>query len=346
MTFRPALRVHFLILAMLLPGLACRAVTSFLEEEQFADPVPPTAQAAPATEEPQQAPEPDCPATTSAILAAATEFDEADSGEEETEEPEEQYLVTYLISGDEISQPYFEDIPQELVAYQKDEATHREIWGFFTDLIPLEERAALAEFSIVTDGQDNLLAAVAQTYNDPERWALEVDILDTDDKRNLTYTLIHEYAHLLTLGPSQVTPSLAIFNDPDNEDIYYQEASACPYYFPGEGCAHPDAYLNQFFDRFWADIHAEWQDINLIEDEDAYYEALDKFYYKYEDHFVTNYAVTSPEEDIAESFAFFVLAPRPAGDTIAEEKMLFFYEYPELAQVRNQIVTNICASNR
>lgn len=345
MTFRPALRVHFLILAMLLPGLACRAVTSFLEQEQFADPVPPTAQAAPVTAEPQQAPEPACPATTSAILAAATGFEEDDSTKEPTEEPQEQYLVTYLISGDEISQPYFEDIPQELAAYQEDEAAHCQIWNFFTGLIPYEERAALAEFSIVTDGQDNLLATVSQTYNDPERWALEVDILDSGDKRNLTYTLIHEYAHLLTLGPSQVTPSLPIFENPDNEDIYYQEASACPYYFPGEGCAQPDAYLNQFFNRFWADMHAEWQDVNLIEDDDAYYEALDEFYYKYEDHFVTHYAATSPEEDIAESFAFFVLSPRPAGDTIAEEKMLFFYEYPELARVREQIIANICASN-
>ncbi|MFZ5910390.1 MAG: hypothetical protein ACOYYU_10275 [Chloroflexota bacterium] len=347
MTFRPTLRVHLLILAMLLPGLACRAVTGFLdEEEQFAAPTPPTAQVSPVTGEPQQDAGLACPSTTSAILAAATEFYEDDSGEEEAEEPEEQYLVTYLVTGDEISDPYFEDIPQEWVVYQEDEATHREIWGFFTNLIPLEERAALAEFSIVTDGQDNLLAAVAQTYNDPERWALEVDILDTDDKRNLAYTLIHEYAHLLTLGPSQVTPSLAIFDNPDDEDIYYQEASACPQYFPGEGCAQPDAYLNDFFDRFWVDIYAEWQDVNLIEDDDAYYEALDEFYYKYEDHFVTDYAATNPEEDIAEAFAFFVLSPRPAGNTIAEEKMLFFYEYPELARVREQIVANICASNR
>jgi len=140
-------------------------------------------------------------------------------------------------------------------------------------------------------------------------------------KRNLAYTLIHEYAHLLTLGPSQVTPSLAIFDNPDDEDIYYQEASACPYYFPGEGCAQPDAYLNEFFDRFWVDIHEEWQDVNLIEDDDAYYEALDEFYYKYEDRFVTDYAATNPEEDIAEAFAFFVLSPRPAGDMIAQEKI-------------------------
>ena len=30
---------------------------------------------------------------------------------------------------------------------------------------------------------------------------------------------------------------LAIFNNPEDDDIYFQEVSACPNYFPGEGCA-------------------------------------------------------------------------------------------------------------
>ncbi len=346
MTFRIVFRIHALLLAMLLPGLACRAVTDFLDTEEQMVHVPPTDQPFVLTEEPPQEAAVTCPATTSAILTAATQPYEGDSGEEETEVPEKQYLVTYLVSGDEISQPYYEDIPPEFTAYQKDEAAHREIWGFFTSLIPLEERATLVQFSIVTDGQNNLLAAVAQTVNDPNRWVLEVDILDAGDSPDLTYTLIHEYAHLLTLGASQVTPSLAILNNPDDEDIYYQEASACPQYFTGKGCAQPDAYLNAFFDRFWGDIYEEWQDVNLIKDEDAYYEALDAFYYKYEDQFVTDYAPTNPEEDIAEAFTFFVLSPRPAGDTIAEEKMLFFYEYPALVQMRTHILTTICAYQR
>ena len=149
---------------------------------------------------------------------------------------------------------------------------------------------------IVTDGESNGLAAVAQTTYDPNLWGLEVDIRDSDDKLNLTYTLIHEYAHLLTLGPDQVTPSVAIFNNPDDDDIYYDEASACPVYFPGEGCSQADSYINAFFNQFWADIHEEWQDINLIEDDDAYYEALDDFYYKYEDRFVTDYAQPIPKK--------------------------------------------------
>ncbi|NJN80268.1 MAG: hypothetical protein HC797_07255, partial [Anaerolineales bacterium] len=74
------------------------------------------------------------------------------------------------------------------------------------------------------------------------------------------------------------------------------------------------------------------------------YEQLDDFYYKYEDQFLTDYAVTHPAEDIAESFSFFIFSSQPAGNTIAEEKILFFYQYPELVELRTKILNNLCVS--
>jgi hypothetical protein len=285
-----------------------------------------------------------CPTVTGNILSAATQDD--DSGEGYEDEPENHYLITYQISRDEINSPSYENVSGDLQSYQDDTDTHQQIWDYFITLVPANQRIGLEEFMIVTDGESNGLAAVAQTTYDPSLWVLEVDIVDSDDKLNLTYTLIHEYAHLLTLGPDQVTPSETVFNNPDDDDIYYNEVSNCPDYFPGEGCSQSNSYINAFFDAFWADIHEEWQDINLIEDDDAYYEALDQFYFDYEDRFVTDYAATNPEEDIAEAFTFFVLSPRPNGDTIAEEKILFFYEYPELVQLRDEITSGICSLNQ
>ena len=278
------------------------------------------------------------------ILSAATQVED-ESRVDYAEKEEAQYLVSYLVSGDQISDPYYEDVSSDLQSYQNDSASHQQIWDYFVILITAHERTVLKEFMIMTDGESNDLAAVAQTTYDPNFWSLEVDIVDSDDKLDLTYTLIHEYAHLLTLGPDQVTPSLAVFNNPDDDDIYYEEASACPVYFPGEGCSHRDSYINAYFNRFWADIHEEWQDINLIEDDDEYYEALDNFYYDYEDRFLTDYAATNPEEDIAEAFSSFVLSPRPNGNTTAEEKTLFFYDYPELVDLREGIISGICSLN-
>jgi hypothetical protein len=69
---------------------------------------------------------------------------------------------------------------------------------------------------------------------------------------------------------------------------------------------------------------------------------LHNFYKTYSDQFVTEYAATSPEEDIAEAWAFFILSPKPEQDSIANEKVLFFYEYPELVQLRQEILTPLC----
>lgn len=288
-----------------------------------------------------------CPAITGRIVDANTSvelsnefsknFYNASSDDEAT------YLVTYLISDDEIVEPYYETVPADLQDEQRNYELHRQLWEYYRSLIPPAYRTTLAEFSIMTDGQENILAAVTQTYNDPNLWSLDVDIADTNDYYYLTFTLVHEFAHLLTLGPNQVPPSLAIFDNPDDNDIYIKELSACSTYFPGEGCSNPDSYVNAFYEQFWTDIYDEWNEINLIEDEDKYYEALDKFYKKYQDQFLTDYSVTNPAEDIAEAFGFFVFAEIPDGDTVAEQKILFFHQYPELVQLRNQIVANTCA---
>ena len=252
------------------------------------------------------------------------------------------YIASYLVSGDDITDIQLEDVPADLQDEQDDTASHERIWDYYASLIPRQYRATLSEFWIMTDGQDNVLAAVAQTYDDPTLWSLEVDIADSYNYDYLTFTLVHEFAHLLTLGPEQVPPSEAVFNNPEDNDIYLQELSACSNFFPGEGCANPDSYINEFYNAFWVDTYDEWNEINLEEDDDAYYDQLDDFFFKYEEQFLTDYAVTHPAEDIAESFAFFVFSEETAGGTIAEHKILFFYQYPELIDLRNEILNNVC----
>ena len=347
-------RLRVLIAALVCSTLSCAYILGDQNVPPTDDPaapqVPPTQ--APVTEPPTEA-STEIPAATvictditDQIMEIATSY--ADTGEQLDFGPrdgdEGTYLVTYLVEGDDIFDPYYEDVPSDLKDEQNDEETQQQIWDYFAALIPADQRELIAEYSVMTDGQDNVLAAVAQTYDDPALWALEVDILDSGDAYNLTYTLVHEFGHLLTLHPDQVPPSEAIFNNPDDNDIYLQEVSACPQFFPGEGCAEPDAYINAFYDQFWADIYDEWNNINLEEDDDVYYDRLDAFYNKYEDQFVNDYAVTDPVEDIAESWSFFVLGPKPAGDTIAEEKILFFHDYPELVALRGQILNSLCES--
>lgn len=331
----PRLKIILATFALLILTLACRAVTDILSPDEDIPPAPLPTIAAPAptiiTTEAQS-----CPVLLTDIMSAAN----AEGSDAEAQD--DQYLVTYTVNGDQLSDPYFEDVSNDLQDEQDDSASHGFVWEYFTTLIPADERAFIAEYSITTDGVDNTLAAVVQTYNDPEKWALEVDILDISDTYNLTFTLVHEFGHLLTLNAEQVPPSIRVFNNPDDQDILDRERAACPEYFPGEGCSTSDSYVNAFYDHFWVNIYDEWDETNYAEDDDTYYEMLDDFYYKYEDQFVSSYAATTLEEDIAESWSFFVLAPKPQPSSIANKKVLFFYEYPELVQLREEILNNLC----
>jgi len=340
------LRIKTLIvgITLLTSTLACATVTKiFLPEETFSYPptfVPSeTPFVAPPTSTPTVVTS--CPATLTEILTAATSV--ADVKQTTNISKEATRIVTYEVSGDQIGNPFYESVPLDLQDEQNDSAAHQYVWNYFTALIPQNQYDFLAKYSIMTDGQNNLLAAVAQTSYDPKLWVLEVDIADIADRANLTYTLIHEFGHLLTLNADQVPPSVPVFNNPDDNNIFSKEVAACTNYFPGEGCSQSDSYINSFYNQFWVNIYDEWQQINQIKDEDKYYKELDDFYITHRDQFVTDYAVTNPEEDLAESWSFFILSPMPAGNTIAEQKTLFFYAFPELVQLRNEILTNLCS---
>ncbi len=335
------------VLILLTTGLACRAVTRLISPDAPA-PLPaldnPTV--APTDVPPSPTAEASCPAETNAIMddatsgssGSATNFPNVDTGNSDTI-----LLTTYSVNGDQISDPVYEKVQKNLKSYQKDTALHEQAWQLFTNLIPADQRKIVQEYQVITDGPDNILAAVEQTSSDPNGWVLEVDVADMKDTKNLTFTLIHEFGHLLTLNKSQVPPDIAVFNDPNNDNLYNKEVNACSTYFPGEGCSLPKSYINTFYNDYWTNIYDEWQKIDNIESDTKRQNKLDAFYRKYKDQFVDDYAVTNPSEDIAETWAFFVLNPKPDGNSIADQKISFFYNYPELVQLRQQILQNLCA---
>lgn len=326
-------------LPFLLTTLACRAVTSLASPTNIppsSTPPPsiPVTGLATTTFGADQAAS--CPETVSTILSAATT-----PGEYREPAPEVS-LATYKVTGEQISDPVFDSVPADLKSDQDNLVAQQFVWTYFTSLIPEEDRRMVSHYTVLTDGQANLLAAVAPSPSDPSQWTLEVDIADATDYGNLTFTMIHEFGHLLTLNADQVPPSMAIFSNPHDTIIYDQQAAACTNYFTGEGCSNSNSYINQYYQHFWKDIYAEWSQIDQIQDQHDYYQELSQFYQHYEDRFVSEYATTNPGEDIAESWAFFVLGPKPQSNTVADQKVLFFYEHPELVQLRAQILTRLC----
>lgn len=261
----------------------------------------------------------------------------------------EGYLVTYTVSGNRILNPVLLDAPAEMVAYQNDFEKHQQIWSYFVRLIPDEQREFLSGFAIFSDGPEEVLAAVDPEPTNPELWILSVDIVDAESRGELTSSLIHEFAHLLTLNAGQVPPDLALWGIPEGPeyDRAYEEAEqACRTYFTGEGCSTTRSYIYQFVEEFWEGFFDEWLEIQYIEVEDDYYAALDAFYLAHQNAFVSDYAATNPGEDIAESFTAFILQPKPTGRAMADDKVRFFYRYPEMVELREQIVTRLYSSLR
>ena len=344
-------RIKFLwVAALVFSTLACQAATQLILPAT-PTPLPTGTPTNPPTATPTPLPtftptvvfEAACPSLIEKVLDTVTAVIHLDKRSDEVFKGEGTiYLVDYEVDKDGIQGPHIESVPEELEDERDDRASHEAIWNYFASIIPLKEREFVSEFSIFTDGLGNHLAAVSPLFSDPEQWVLYVDILDAASYYDLTYTLIHEQGHLLTLNAEQVTPSTALLKFPDNKTVYQQEEAACSQYFTGEGCSTPDSYINQFFTRFWPSIYEEWTKIDAEEDETTRATLLDEFYKTNRDQFVSEYASTSPTEDIAESWAFFVLSPKPELNSIANEKILFFYEYPELVELRAKILTQIC----
>ena len=147
---------------------------------------------------------------------------------------------------------------------------------------------------------------------------------DDPDSDNLAYavdadlllsTLVHEYAHLLSLGLDDVDPA----------------AEQCDTEWSGAGCLLPDSDLERFAERFWE----AYDDAPARDNVDA--DIAWEFYQAHESDFVSDYAATNASEDFAETFATYVLEPDGSRDSVIGEKYAFFDALPEYADARQRI---------
>lgn len=198
-----------------------------------------------------------------------------------------------------------------LIPDKSDKAEYRALWDKVNELLPEGSLKPFTRFTIFTDGEAEILAYVVPADDNGVQWELAVDPEDAGDPVEFTETVYHEYAHYLTLNDKQVT-----YGAPKRYDCYGEN----------DLVSNPDSYLNAFYQRFWKD----YLDDRLADPESI------NFYLRHEDDFITSYAATSPSEDIAECFSYFVLYDRPTGTSVWEQKQNFFYDYPELVAFRDQ----------
>ena len=189
----------------------------------------------------------------------------------------------------------------------------RAVWDFLCSILPLEARQKIAEFNLFTDGTSNILAYTSPIKEgdatDNTRFSISIDYYDVYDENGaqrdwskLTYTILHEYGHVLLEDETQIDLS------------------------KGTGTHDPATFVEgsfrkNFYDAFWSGLG----DTGVGD-----YEANPTRY-------VSRYGANYFHEDIADTFAVFVLGDAPQGDTVAEEKLRFFWADPDMTALRTAI---------
>lgn len=189
------------------------------------------------------------------------------------------------------------------------------VWDEFTRVVTPEFAAATIVQYHVGDNPDSEVLAYVYRDADPQLWVFAANLAYADDPDLLLSTLVHEYAHILSLGA-------------DDTDT---TAAWCRTVETNEGCLLPDAALTSFQERFWSGYENAPDPDN--DDADRAWE----FFQDHEDDFVTDYAATNVAEDFAESFMTYVLEEPSDAGTVIGEKLRFFDDQPEYAAARERI---------
>lgn len=189
------------------------------------------------------------------------------------------------------------------------EADYTALWDQMCAILPEGAYKDFTRFIVFTDGPNETLAYVTQSDYRGDKWQIAVDPADAEDGDWFTETVLHEYSHYLTLNGGQVA-----YTYDQTGDTYNEEGMV----------SAPGSYIDDFYQAFWT---------NYLDDRLANMDSYN-FFLRHEEDFVTDYASTDPSEDIAECFTYFVLWDRRGGGAVWEQKLDFFYDYPELVAFR------------
>lgn len=238
------------------------------------------------------------------------------------DEGNQQHLAVYKINEDDsiIYQNGGENGLKPLnIKKQKELMEH---WTEIKKILPESALDKFEYFSVTTDGEYGSSAYVMRIDSEGQNWCISIDPADVLDDGLFPYTMVHEYAHYLSLNETQVEYY-------DTDVVYPME-----WYSDYECVAKDDSYLQAYYERFWEPILMDW----MSDSENVY------FYMRHQNEFVTEYAATDCSEDFAESFSGFVLEKKAATVEI-QRKYDFFAHYPEFVTLKKEIVNNIKENN-
>jgi hypothetical protein len=202
------------------------------------------------------------------------------------------------------------------------------VWEVFLRVTSAPFASKVVIEYLVGDAPNSDTLAYVAKGEDHEYWSLAVNLDVAEYPDLLVPTLVHEYAHLLSLARGELDPAAT--------------ANTCTTVHVWEGCLRQTSMLWAFQERFWEGA------VGAPGPENDDWELADAYYVEHEDDFVSDYAAMNVVEDFAESFMVYVmeevsLTGTIADGSIASAKVAFFAEYPELVAIRDRIRAEFAA---
>lgn len=199
------------------------------------------------------------------------------------------------------------------------------LWSAIRALYPPAGRRLLTHL-VIYDGsraqasEDRDVAAFVRPIDEElGEWLLAVDPA-FGEPADLAETLVHELAHLLTLNGGQV-------------DTRGPDRPTCPTEPTSQGCSLPGSIYDDYVHQAWDPaVLRRWWELYERTDGEPDQEELAAFHEEYREHFVSPYAASDPEEDLAETLAAWCTGRRVSGEPILA-KVDFLARRAELAQL-------------
>lgn len=214
---------------------------------------------------------------------------------------------------------------------------YQEWWRIFSHMLEEKHRELFDRVVFYNDADDYYAALVYQEVQSrngrkSEEWELEVNLANVSLDGASYYregveTMAHEVGHVLLMNGEQ----MEFFVDEEDCDTYFVMGL--------ESCAREGSYYDMLRE-YWDKDFIEWGEefLELFEnDPDEAEGALEIYFMNNEEKHISEYAASSPDEDAAETIAYFATADIPTGElSVADEKILEMYNFDEMIDLRSR----------
>ena len=182
--------------------------------------------------------------------------------------------------------------------------TYSDFWSDFSWIIPSKYRLDITKFRVY-EGSWMQAYMLMHDLDSANEWTFAVNSLGFTSAKSTVETYVHEFSHVLSLRKTQID--------------YYSDSDSCDGVYFDDVCVIKGSYLYDFYESFY--LNDPYPNNDLF--------------------FVSSYASNNTLEDFSESFMHFVFEPTPDSDSIRDDKVLFFYNYPEFIEMRNEILSRV-----